>query len=261
MRITRSGISALLALLAAPLQAQTNEPTAGPYAYHQLRVLSGLGGSGYGLDSRGRIASYGAVAFSTPVAYALGRGQWFFGGGQYSFSHRPIFSGSEGNWTIFLTHGETLGDFNVAITEESVNDRFEQIFNVQIQYVPRDNFPLTGALGVADIGDTSKTVDGLGRRQSSRSFFGVLTGRLPLGKRPLYLSAGVGTHRYHNLFASSSYALTGNLRLWTEYDGYGNNSGILLVTRLGHGRDSVTLNNLIGIAKGHYFLFSTGFGF
>jgi hypothetical protein len=160
-------LSALLLLLGSGVaQAQDPavarlEPTAGSYAYHQLRTYSAVSGAGFGVDEDGYLSLSGPVAYSTPVADTLGHNRWHLGGGQYSFDTSPVITGAQGNWDFFLGYGFTVGSFNIFASDNFVNKQFTQAFNIQFQYIqPKKSRwrRLALAAGIEDIGDTTKTM-------------------------------------------------------------------------------------------------------
>jgi len=70
-----------------------------PHTYPQFRNLSGLAGSGYGVDLQGYRSLSGPVAYSTPVAHTLGRNQFEIVGGTLSFTRTPELNPSQSNGT------------------------------------------------------------------------------------------------------------------------------------------------------------------
>ena len=207
-------------------QPSTNpaQPTDGPFAYHQLRPGSGLGGSGFGVDAQGRLSLSGPIAFSTPVANTLGHNRFVIGGSQYSFSSKPVFNTDQANWSAFAMYGNTIGrSVNVALTANIVDVQEDVVFNFQMQYIPPKNGRLALSAGLADITDpgTSKTIDYGGFRTSSFSPFAVATYRVNPGRYTTHLTAGTGMRRFapffwfHHGAAGASAALldrTGSLR-------------------------------------------------
>ena len=215
------------------------EPTAGPFAYHQLRTYSAVSGAGFGVDEDGYLSLSGPVAYSTPVANTLGHNRWHLGGDQYSFSTNPVFTGAAGNWDFFLGYGFTVGHFNIFVSDNFVNEQFTQAFNIQFQYVPPKKSRwrrLALAAGIEDIGDTTKTVDNIGAQVSSFSYFGVATYRIDAGRYPIHLTLGTGNRRFAPLYGSVTMQIARPLRLWSEEDRFGNVSGLLYVVKVGSGR-------------------------
>ena len=243
------------------VRAQVIEPTAGFYSYHQLRVMNGTGGSGYGLDGEGNYSLTGPVAYTTPVAYTLGHRHLVFGGGQHSFSGRPIFSSAEGNWGAFATYGDSFGKWNFAVTDDVVDVQTLQLFNVQAQYVPPIVRGLRISGGILDLFDSAKSYNQNYKVISSFTYFGVATYEIPLKGKPLYLSLGAGSRRYGKGFGSLSYQFLHPLRGWVEADRYSVNTGIQYSTKVGHGRRGVPFNMTMGAARLRYFLFGVTIGF
>lgn len=238
------------------------DPTSGPNQFPQFRNLSGLAGCGYGADPRGYRSLSGPVAFSTPVAHTLGRGMVQMAGGTLSFHSLPEISGRKSNGSGFITVGATLSRINLAGTFFIKSSALDQVFHLQAQYIPDPGAKWAFSLGGQDIqGRGGSAGDAfLEDVQSSQSLFGVLTYRWDTGRRPVYLSAGIGTRRFGRLFGSVSHQVATPLRIWAESDGYGVNYGLLGVCRLGRGFRAAELSATIGMVKGQYFVFSVGMG-
>jgi hypothetical protein len=247
-----------LALLAAV--ASGDEPTSGYNAFHQLRPLSGLPGALHGADEDGRLTFQGPVALSTPVANTLGHGKWVAAWSQYSFTERPIFANTDGNWSAYAMNGQTLGAVNVAVSGMLVSDIPEFVFSAQAQLVRGVGQRFIPAVGIQDIFNRTKTPTPTGKK-SSRTVYAVGTYRLDMGRAPLYISAGIGTRRFRTPFGSASMEVARYVRAWVEHDTFGWNAGLLVTTpfRMG-GRDYVWTTNL-GRARGRYMQLGTGLQF
>jgi hypothetical protein len=232
--------------------------------YPQFRGLSGLAGSGYGVDPDGYRSISGPVAYSTPVAHTLGRWQVQLGGGTLSYTRTPAISRSDTNGTGYLTAGVTLPRLNLAGTFFVKSGAFDQVFHIQAQYIPSPSTKWVASVGIQDIqgrGGAAGTGNPALDDASSQSVFGVVTYRWDTRSNPLYLSLGVGTHRFGRSFASMSYQVVQPMRVWLESDGYGINVGATLAWRLGHGRRSAEVSTTLGVVRGQYFTLSAGVGF
>ncbi len=252
-------------LLFCPLavQAQRGDPFGGFNSYPQFRNLSGLSGSGYGVDIQGYRSLSGPVAFSTPVAHTLGRGQVQIGGGAMGFDSTLQYQGSKSNGSSYLTLGATAGRLNVAGTFFIKSGSFDQVYNAQIQYIPDEGTKWVFSLGAQDIeGRGGAAGEALPEDQlSSQSFFGVLTYRWDTGRNPIYVSAGFGTRRYGRMFGSISHQVFKPLRVWAEADGYSLNYGVTGAWRLAPGRRGLEVSTTLGMIRGQYLAWSLGVGF
>src|SRR5258708_7812029 len=112
------------------------DPTAGPERFPQFRNLSGLAGSGYGVDISGNPSLSGPTALSTPVAHVLGHNHIQISGGKMSFSGSPELSSSNSNGTAFAAFGASFGHVNLAGSVMFLSDLGDNVFNLQAQYVP-----------------------------------------------------------------------------------------------------------------------------
>jgi hypothetical protein len=243
--------------------AQGRDPFAGPNQFPQFRNLSGLSGGGYGLDSQGYPSLSGATAFSTPIAYVLGHDRLWLALAKASFSLAPGFSGGDSNGTGVFSFGHTFGRFNLAFTDLIKSAHGDQAYNLQLGYVPSLDSSWGFSVGVQDWqGNGGAAGLGVpGDQLSARSLFGVVTYRVGLRPRPLYVSAGIGRHRFARLFGSLSYQLSRPLRVWLEEDGYGINTGILITHPLRIGSKPVEIYNTLGLLRGRYFVWSVGWTF
>jgi hypothetical protein len=232
--------------------------------YPQFRGLSGLAGSGYGVDPEGYRSLSAPVAYSTPVAHTLGRWQMQIGGGTLSYTRTPGISSSKTNGTGYVTAAVTLPRLNLAGTFFVKSGAFDQVYHIQGQYIPAQNAKWVASLGIQDIqgrGGAAGAGGGALDEASSQSVFGVVTYRWDTRSNPLYLSLGFGTHRFGRSFASMSYQVVQPMRVWLESDGYGINFGTVLAWKLGHGRRSAEVTTTLGVVRGQYFTLSAGVGF
>ena len=240
------------------------DPLIGHNQYPQFRNLSGLSGGGYGVDEQGFRSLAGPVAFSTPVANTLGRDQFQVGAASLSFNSAPQFSVNHSNFTGLLTYGHTFGEINTTFTVFYLSSSFDNVYNIQFQYVPHGrNAHLTGSLGIQNLRSkgSASGQDRYDDSKSSQSGFGVLTYRIDTRRSPVYISAGLGTHRFNKGFASASYQVFTPLRTYVEFDGFGVNEGILFSYKTGEKRRAPEVNLGLGYVRGRYFGASLGFGF
>lgn len=247
-----------------PPQYVPTDPFLGKNQYPQYRNLSGLAGGGYGTDAQGRRSESGPTAFSTPTAFVLGHDSFFFADGGANFRGALSLDERRLNGTVVGTYGHTFGQFNIAFTDFIKSYALDQVYNLQIGLIPVHKNRLGFSIGVQD-GQGRGGSAGAGQptdRNSSQSIFGVFTYPVDVGSiHPLFVSAGVGTHRFGNGFGSASYWVGGPLRTYLEYDGFGFNEGILLYQKVGRGRGSFDVNGNVGLLRGKFLAFSLGVGF
>ena len=225
--------------------------------------LLSLSGDGYGLDPDGRTSLDGPTAFSTPVAYVLGHDQFRLAVASESFNSSPAFGIGVSNGKGLIAYGHTFGQFNLMASDVVKSHSLDQSYNLQAGIIPRHQERLGFSIGVQDIlGLGGSAGQGLPTdRNSSQSLFAVTTYRIDTLRRPIYVSAGIGTRRFGKSFESASYQFLKPLRGWLEYDGFGFNEGILLTGHTGRGRKSLELNGNLGLIRGRYFIVGAGFGF
>ncbi len=264
MRFARNWVGwvGVLLFAAARHGAAQQNPFVGSSQYPQFRVLSGLAGGGYGVDERGYGSLSGPTAYSTPIAFVLGRDQFEMGVSKTSFSLAPNFDNNHSNGKGIISYGHTFGSFNLMATDLFKSTVGDQAYNLQIAYMPSAKARLVPSIGVQDLLGHGGSA-GIGQptdQFSSRSVFGVLTYRLDTGGRPVYFSAGGGTHRFRHSFYSASYQVARPTRLWLEYDGYGFNEGALFSFRIG-GRRGPILNTMVGLVRTNYLTLSGIIGF
>ncbi len=267
-----SGITGLALLLAlgagrsarSQQNGYTTDPFFGKNQFPQYRNLSGLAGGGYGTDAQGRFSLSGPTAFSTPTAYTLGHDQIYLGVGGINFRGVPSLDTNRLNSSGVVSYGHTFGPINITFTDFLKSAALDSAINIQASFIPSRNNRLGASIGVQDLlglGGSSGTGT-LTDRYSSQSVFFAFTYPVSTGgDHPLYLSGGLGTHRFNKGFGSASYYVGGPLRTWLEYDGFGLNEGILLTHKIGRGRGSVNLNGNFGFVRGKYLLFGAGIGF
>lgn len=258
----------LICTVGLPAVCAAQDPTSGFDRFPEFRNLSGLAGSGFGVDARGYLSLSGPVAFSTPVAHVLGHTQLFAVSGLTSFDSGPEFSTRRSNGTSVLMLGLSLPGVNVAFSDMALSwphgrNAPVQAFNAQLQPVLRPGSKLIPSLGIQDLGGAGGAAgtNVPGDTRTSRSLFGVLTYRLDTGRSPVYLSGGIGTRRFRRPFGSASWQAVKPLRLWLEQDGYGWNEGLLGAWNFTRGSRPAQLTTMLGYQKGRYFTWSVGVGF
>jgi hypothetical protein len=259
--------AAVLTVLFSFGNAQRN-PFLGKDQFPQFRQLSGLSGGGYGLDANGWGSLSGAVAFSTPLGYALGHDQFRLGLGETSFSSGNI-SAHETTGKAFVTYGHSFGDVNVAYSYFVKSKFGDASSDLQLSYAPKNASNPGFSVGVQDIKGSGGAAGTFipGDKDLSRSLFAAATFSVPVGSTPLYFSGGWGTRRFDKGFASASYQLASPLRLWTEYDGWGFNEGVLLAMRPngldseGQPKHAFEADLLLGMIRGRFPTASLTIGF
>ncbi len=240
-----------------------HQPAVGANQFPQYRQISGLAGGGYGLDQTGRSSLSGPTAFSTPIAYVLGHDEFRLGVSSESFDSAPNWGANHANGKGLVSYGHTFGQFNIMATDLFKSHTLDQAYNLQVGIIPLRNQQPGFSLGIQDITGTGGSAgEGLPTdRHSSQSVFAVTTYRIATRRRPIYVTAGIGTHRFAKAFASASYQFLKPLRGWIEQDGWGFNEGILLTGRTGRGRTSTEFSANVGLIRGRYFTFAVGIGF
>ncbi len=235
----------------------------GKNQYPQYRQLSGLAGGGYGLDANGRSSLSGPTAFSTPIAYVLGHDQVRLAVTSESFNSAPAFGVGTSNGKGLVAYGHTFGQVNIMASDVFKSHNLDQAYNLQASLIPLRRQPFGFSVGVQDVlGLGGSAGSGLPTdRFSSQSVFVVSTYRWDTARRPIYISAGIGTRRFAKSFSSASYQFLKPLRGWVEYDGWGFNEGVLLTGRTGHGRAQLEFNGNVGLIRGRFLTLGAGIGF
>jgi hypothetical protein len=232
---------AFLSLVAVcPAQARF----AGKGQYPQSRSLSGLSGGGRALRSDGVPSTKGALALSTPIAYTIADSTAVVIGGTTSadgslrwFDGAVASNGSNGS--AALVFGTSFGDVRAGVSLVQTS-RLSEDRVVHLQLSPiRSTDRLRLAAGAQDLLDQTVTTPDY--FESTRSLFVVAS--YDAGST-VFLSAGIGTKRFANGFASASAPLFGPARFVVENDGFGWNYGV----EVGLSRASV----FIGSCQGRY---------
>ncbi len=237
-------------------------PFTGAEQFYEFRDISGLSGSGYGVNADGYRSLTGPVALSTPVAPTLGHNQWQFEIGKLSNTNSLAWGNLHTNGTMYLTWGNTLGHTNIAVSDMILDSRGAQSTNIQIQPQLSENSRLSLSAGIQELfgADKSAGNNAPGDMRSSRSAFGVFSYRFQSGEHALYFSGGWGTRRFKNGFASVSYRLLPVIRYYMEFDGWVFNQGVVFSYLVAdHGRYAVDAH--IGLTDGKYPTIGFGVGF
>lgn len=240
----------------------TAAPFTGAEQFYEFRDISGLSGSGYGVNTQGYRSLSGPVALSTPVAPTLGHNQWQFEIGKLSNTNSFAWGNYHTNGTMYATWGNTYRNINIAVSEMILDSHGAQSTNLQAQLIPNPGSKWSFSLGVQELFGANKSAgnNAPGDQRSSRSVFGVATYKIFGGGHALYVSAGGGTRRYKNGFASVSYRLIPNIRYYAEFDGWVINQGLVFAHLFGeHGRYSVDAH--AGFTDGKYPTIGFGVGF
>ena len=198
--------------------------------FPQFRDLSGLPGAGFGLLVDGTPSINGAMAFSTPIGFSMGNGIFDIGVASRSYDNSPEFINtssngrrpSDGTAQGIVGVRTPLGDFSA--TYEVISSKFDQVYNAQLQ------LPLKWDKGGVSIGMQNVTdrheaagQDQPGEANLSRSIFAVGTWEFAPHD---YVSLGKGDVRYRGVFGNVSVLALPRVKLTTEYDIFGFNSGV-----------------------------------
>lgn len=265
-----AGVAFVVTALCSSALGQTR-PFLGEAHFPQFRQVSGLSGGGYGLDLDGWGSLDGPTALSTPLGVALGHDQVRATGNDTFFGFNS-FAHANSTGKIGLMYGHTFGSFNLAYTYFIKSNAGDASTNLQLSYDPHNAAIPNVSFGVQDIVGNGGSAGQFQPtdNESSRSFFGALTYKVPIGptgSTPLYLSGGWGTRRFGKGFASATYQLAGPLRIFTEFDGFGFNEGFLLAYR-NHGMNdedqpqhAFEADLMLGLIQGHYPTVGVTLGF
>ena len=197
--------------------------------FPQFRDLSGLPGAGFGVLSDGTPSINGAMAISTPIGFSLGNG--IFDGGlcSRSIDNQPMFINlstrshlpSSGRAVAMAGVHTPIG--NLTGSFEVLSAIFDQVYNAQLQ------LPLNWDKGGVSIGvqnfmnrGNAAAVGQPGEHNLSRSLFAV--GTFEFAPHD-YISLGEGNVRWRGTFGNISIEPLPRMKLTTEYDTFGFNSG------------------------------------
>lgn len=240
----------------------------GYHQYPQFRTMSGLPGSSFPVTPLGEVDGTGAIAISTPVAYSLGNLRFVVGGMAVSFNGSRFLRQQrrgkdvvEGNGTGQALAGIGLGRYgNLTVAGLFLSGEGDSAFNFHWTPPQSRASQVTYAVGVQDIrgrGGASGTGQP-GDGDSSRSFYGVVTGRYA---NDTYVSLGLGTHRFGRPFGNVSTRLARGAKVYAEYDAFNVNLGAAYIVPLGRSerRPSLTLN--VGLIRTRYPAISASIAF
>jgi len=243
------------------LSAFAQDGLAGKGKYPQARTLSGLSGGAVPILPNGRPSIAGALTFSTPIGYTLSANRAIMIGGSASSSGSfRWFDGktnvNRSNGTAATLIGMPFGKGSAAIsimqTSRLTEDRV-----VNLQVSPwRASGRSSVSLGIQDLFD--KTVTTPDYHECDRSVFAATT--YDAGKG-VFLTAGAGTARFRQGFASVSVPIGRSARAMLEHDGYGWNVGTSFAVgsvSLAGGKSSQAVV-FLGLVQGKYVTWSAGF--
>ncbi|MBS1718664.1 MAG: hypothetical protein JSS72_13130 [Armatimonadetes bacterium] len=248
MRITT--LFALLSL-AACLSAQGE--LSGPREYPQFRTLSALPGGLFGVLPGGKPDFSGAMAISTPIAYALGSRHFAAGLGNTSVNSRFAFFDKHGsstntsNGTGFVMGGVTTPVGELCGTYMVLSSKGDQVYN--FQFSPRMEGKVRVGVGVQDAGShggaSGDPLD-FTLHYTSRSYYSVATADLGKGN---YASVGYGDQRFGGVFGNVSAQVTPKLKALVEYDVFNWNFGLATPV---YQRNGATATLFAGMIRGKY---------
>lgn len=259
-----------LALIVSLFPAFAQAQIGGPGTYPQFRSMSGLPGSGYGVESDGSTTPMGAWSISTPIAYSLQPWHVVFGFGTMSPNLSPRFLDSSShestsNGTAQITIGAPLGRFGQGTyTLMVLSSRLDNAGNFTWT-PPGQTGPLRLGLGVQDVSGGGGTQgEGLNGQDpgNSRSWYGVATWEGPEG---VHASLGTGTNRFKGVFGNISASLSPQTKAVLEYDTFNWNAGVGYdFGKIGSSpiKDhEIGASMFLGVIRGKYAYWSLNFRF
>jgi hypothetical protein len=198
--------------------------------FPQFRDLSGLPGSGFGVNAKGLPSIRGAMALSTPIGFSLGSGLIDVGISSRSVNSRPQFFNlgrggnvnSDGTLQVMAGLGTPIGTFTGSF--EVVSTALDSVLNLQYQLPLK----LEGAgvsIGVQNLANRPHAASDrvVGEDDLSRSYFAVGSYEFSPGN---WVSLGLGDVRFKGVFGSVSVMAAERLKVMTEYDTFGWNTGV-----------------------------------
>ena len=198
--------------------------------YPQFRYMSGLPGSGYGVEEDGSVGFNGALQMNIPVAYTLSSGNYALAGHSSAVNGGLALglSGDDvnGTLTIGIGLGPAEGGLYCGVMNTGSAHWGEPAYNLQWQVLAETEQHPAVAIGVVDLlnmrpARLSHIFDGGGC-----SLYAVATRRFGDEEHPAFWTVGLGDGRFHNrLFGGVSYQLADRLKLAGEYDGWDLNAG------------------------------------
>jgi len=230
--------------------------------YPQFRGVSGLPGGGICLMPDGNPGAEGALAFSTPIAFALGHYRLNFGVSVVSNGNKLVgFKSSkglnDGNGTGYIMGGAELGSAGrLSATWMVLSSLGDNAWNLHFQ-PGQQKGPVWFGLGVQDVfghgGSAGETIPG--DDETSTSIYGVATAKFLANT---YVSAGLGSRRFDKGFFNASTNVGRDYKAMVEHDGFNWNYGIACT--LGTDRDDRArgFTLFVGYVRGKYLTWSVG---
>jgi len=195
--------------------------------FPDFRFISGLPGGGYGVTPEGAPGFTGATQISIPVAYTPSGCSYIVAAhvGQLTDDFELDLYGDNvnGNLTLAVGLGKPGKGWYVADMETSSG--WESSYNVQKQLRAESDKGPALAVGLLDVLD-QREFSSLQGDTGARSLYVVGTKEIGSVDHATYLTAGVGTGRFHNRpFGGVSRRLCERATGMVEYDGYSGNIG------------------------------------
>lgn len=246
----------------------------GDRQYPGFRGMSGLPGSGFAVNPNGDLDFHGAMSFSTPIAYSLGKYRFVAGGsvvsnsGKFTFFHNFGKDKADGNGTGQAMLGlglERVGNLTAGLMFLSG----EADTAINFHFTPGyQKGPVRFAIGVQDIGGNGGA-SGEEPTNSASSTSAYIVGTW-MAAEDTYVSLGTGSRRFRGLFGNASTNLSPQFKAWTEYDAYNFNFGVAwnpfgtkktLGEELQGKKPSFQPTFMIGLLRGKYATWSINIGF
>jgi hypothetical protein len=247
-----------LLLLTTGIAAAQSE-LVGPGRFPETRGISALPGGGFGVLRNGRPSFNGAISFSTPIAYGLDNWHWAAGVNSISSNRklRGIDTSSDedvSSGTGFVMFGIPTEFGSITYSAMFISVHVDELTS-NFHFTPKQKEgPVTWAIGVQDLGDTSGTTRPFERRSATSPYI-VATGEPSEG---VYASLGYGNQRFGGVFGNVSAPLTPDFKVLAEYDTYNWNLGTAF--RLGKvGRGEAT--GFLGLVRGKYATWNVAVSF
>jgi len=258
----RALFSACLLVLSVAALAQSE--LTGKDQFPQYRTLSGLVAGGYGLNMDGTPSFRGAMALSTPVGQSIGAGRFAFALANTSSTASPRFfdngheARSNGTLVGMMGVGSPIG--NLTVGGMVLSSKGDNVLN--LHFSPKlgtSQFAIgVGAQDVFSTGGSSgESIDNPQGGGLSRSLYVVGTAQFA---DTGYISAGIGTRRFHRPFGNVSYNVLSPVKAMVEYDsfnwnyGFGFDLGHFGIGSIGGDPDrKVNAQAYLGYVRGKYF--------
>ncbi len=194
--------------------------------YPEFRYTSALPGGGWGVTPDGVPGFEGAIQTNIPVAYTPHEGI-ILGYAAASYDSTPQFelSGGDVNGTATVAMGFGSSGHGLYICEMGTSNKWEPAKNLQYQIVPASEVRPAVAIGVVDVlsqRDRTVAITGNG---GTASYYIVATEQYGSESKPLYVTLGAGSRRFHGVFGGVSWRAHEKITLNAEYDGWNINAG------------------------------------